>query len=309
VNVCVAATVIVLPAGIVTSAACSVNKWVPVVDMTEIVTTAYRVVPERFLRVAVHVSTPPEPTLTGFRAVTFILIELETTTTVTVVEALGTPGLLPVTVIVYVPVGVCPSIEANDRVALAPVCGVDIVTHAGLTDGLSSFAPLVAKQTLPVKAPRPTTLIVDMPLLSDSRNTRLGVAEILKLFAVPNATLMDTVVVLDNVFGLVPVVPVIVKVKVGGVGTVVQLTVNVVPETLALQPDGAALVENVTVLEKPLIGLGDNVEESVPVPPAGIVTVREAGLADTEKSITWNVTGADCLVCDGLPPTPVTVAV
>ena len=133
-----------------------------------IVTRAYWVMPERFRRDAVHVSTPPEPTLTWFRALTFILIALERTTTVTVVLLLVDP-LVPVTMIWYVPDGVWPSIEANDRVALALVWGVDIVTHAGVTKGLSTSAPLAVKHTVPVKVPGLTTLIVEVPLLPDSR--------------------------------------------------------------------------------------------------------------------------------------------
>jgi hypothetical protein len=54
--------------------------------------------------------------------------------------------------------------------------------------------------------------------------------------------------------------PVIVKLKVAGVGTAVQLTVKTVPDTLAVQPVGAALVENETVPENPLIALNDSAE-------------------------------------------------
>ena len=115
----------------------------------------------------------------------------------------------------------------------------------------------------------------------------------------------DTVVDLDSVFGLVPVVPVMVRVKLAGVGTAVQLTVSVVPETVAVQPVGAALVENVTVPVNPLIA----VEDSVEVLGVPITIVSEDGFAETLKSTTRNVTGDDCIVSVGLPPTPVTVAV
>jgi hypothetical protein len=41
-----------------------------------------------------------------------------------------------------------------------------------------------------------------------------------------------------------------------------------------------------------------------------VTTLSEAGLAVTEKSTTWNVTGGvDVTVCVGVPPVPVTVAV
>ena len=174
------------------------------------------------------------------------------------------------------------------------------MTHAGLTNGLSSLAPLVARQTAPVKVPRPTTVIVEVPLLSDSRNTKLGVAETLKPCSAL-ATLTETVVVLDNVLGLVPVEPVIVKVKLGGVGTVAQLTVNVVPETPALQPNGAALVENARAPANPLIAVNDKVE----VLGAPTTMLSEDGLAETEKSTTWNVTEFDTMPSGE----PVTVAV
>jgi len=106
----------------------------------------------------------------------------------------------------------------------------------------------------------------------------------------PGTTVTETGFVLDNVLGLVPVVPVMVKVKVDGLGTLVQLTVKVAPETLAVQPVGAALVENVTAPAKPLIATDDNVEELVPVPPVGIETLSETGLADTLKSRTVTLT-------------------
>ena len=69
-----------------------------------------------------------------------------------------------------------------------------------------------------------------------------------------------TVVVLDNALGAVPVVPVIVRVNVFGVGSAVQLTLNVVPETVAVQPVEAALAEKVTGPVKPLIPVNDKVD-------------------------------------------------
>ena len=111
--------------------------------------------------------------------------------------------------------------------------------------------------------------------------------------------------VLDNVLGAVPVVPVTVRVKVAGVGRAVQLTDKTLPETLAVQPVGAALVENETVPANPLIAANESVEVlGVPT-----TTLSEDGLADTEKSTTWKVTEPDVTVCVGVPPVPVTVAV
>ena len=75
------------------------------------------------------------------------------------------------------------------------------------------------------------------------------------------ATETETVVVLDNVgAGAVPVVPVMVSMKGFGDGVAVQLTVNVVPKMLAVQPVGAALAEKVTGPVKPLIPVNDKVD-------------------------------------------------
>jgi hypothetical protein len=73
-------------------------------------------------------------------------------------------------------------------------------------------------------------------------------------------TVTITDVVLETVFGVVPVEPVIVRVKLAGVGTAVQLTVKTVVATLAVQPVGAALVENVTVPENALIAVNESAE-------------------------------------------------
>ena len=77
---------------------------------------------------------------------------------------------------------------------------------------------------------------------------------------VDTVTLTRTLVVLDSVVGDVPVVPVIVRVKLAGDGRAVQLTLSVVPDTVAVHPVGATLVENVTVPVKPLIGVNDSAE-------------------------------------------------
>jgi hypothetical protein len=121
-------------------------------------------------------------------------------------------------------------------------------------------------------------------------------------------TVTGTLAVLDSVLGAVPVVPVIVRVKLAGVGTAVQLTDKLVPETLAVQPVGAALVDNETLPENPLIGATEIVDELVPLPTVGTTMMSEDGLAETEKSTAWNVTEFDGLVCTGEPPLPVTVA-
>src|SRR2546426_6751417 len=117
----------------------------------------------------------------------------------------------------------------------------------------------------------------------------------------PYTTLFRSVLVLDKVLGAVPVVPVIVRLNGFGVGVAVQLTVSVVPETVAVQPVGAALVENVTVPVNPLIAADDSVE----VLGVPIVTLNEDGLAFTLKSTTWNVTEFETMLCGE----PVTVAV
>ena len=119
----------------------------------------------------------------------------------------------------------------------------------------------------------------------------------------------DSVLVLDKVLGAVPVAPVMVRVKVAGLGTAVQLTVKTVPETLAVQPVGAPLEEKATVLENPLIEANDSAEELLPLPTIETTTLREDGLAETEKSTTWNETELDCMFCTGVPPLPVTVTV
>jgi hypothetical protein len=152
--------------------------------------------------------------------------------------------------------------------------------------------------TVPVKPFTALTLMVAVPG-SDGKKSRAaschdvtsGPIEVLEdvtaKLAAGGVTVTDTVVVLESVFGAVPVVPVMVRVKVAGVGTAVQLTVKTVPETLAVQPVGAALVEKATVPENPLIAVDDRVE--VWEGPVAIM-VSEDGLAETEKS--WTVTEA-----------------
>jgi len=114
-------------------------------------------------------------------------------------------------------------------------------------------------ETVPAKPFREVTVIVEVPeLVARILDGATAPRETVKVGTPPAET--ETVVVLASVLGAVPVVPVIVRVKVAGVGTAVQLTVKTVPETLAVQPVGATLVENVTVPENPLIAVNDSVE-------------------------------------------------
>jgi hypothetical protein len=84
--------------------------------------------------------------------------------------------------------------------------------------------------------------------------------ETVKVGTSTTITETETVEVLDNVAGAIPVEPVIVRVKLARVGTAAQLTDNMVPETLAVQPVKAGLVEKATVPAKPLIATNDSVE-------------------------------------------------
>ena len=138
---------------------------------------------------------------------------------------------------------------------------------------------LAVSETAPAKPFTETTVMVEVPeLVARILDGETKPRETVKVGAPFTAT--ETAVVLASVLGAVPVVPVTVRVNVAGVGTAVQLTLRTVPETLALQPVGAALVEYVTVPENKLMGVNDNVEVwGVPT-----TTVIEAGLADTEKS-------------------------
>jgi hypothetical protein len=126
-----------------------------------------------------------------------------------------------------------------------------------------------------------------------------------KSLAIDTPTII--VLVLDRVLGAVPVVPVRVRVKPAGLGTAVQLIVKTVPETLAVHPVGAALVEYVTVPENVLIGVNEIVEELLPPPTIGTTTISEDGLAETEKS--WTVTETLVVldrVLGAVPVVPVT---
>ena len=118
---------------------------------------------------------------------------------------------------------------------------------------------LAARDTAPAKPFTELTVTIDVPeLVASILDGVTAPGETVKVGTAPTAT--EIVVVLASVFGAVPVVPVIVRLKVAGLGTEVQLTVSVVPETLAVQPVGAALVENVTAPEKPLIAAKDKAE-------------------------------------------------
>jgi hypothetical protein len=124
--------------------------------------------------------------------------------------------------------------------------------------------------TVPVKPLRAFTPMREVPVRDGKKSkaadchagTRgpIEVREAVTAKSMLDITVTGTVVVLDNVMGAVPVVPVIVRVNGFGVVRAVQLTVNTVPETLAVQPVGAALVENATVPAKPLIAANDSAE-------------------------------------------------
>jgi hypothetical protein len=123
----------------------------------------------------------------------------------------------------------------------------------------SPVAGFAARDTAPAKPFTEVTVTVDVPELV--ARTLAGVTaprDTVKVAAPDTAT--ETEVVLARVLGAVPVVPVTVSANGFGVGAAVQLTVKTVPETLAVHPVGAALVENVTVPENPLIALNDRVE-------------------------------------------------
>ena len=181
----------------------------------------------------------------------------------------------------------------------------------------SRLAGIVSESaTVPVKPLIENTLIWVSPTRGPSgvpsgswnevtRGPMLVWEEVIMKLAAGVDTLTATLVVLASVVGAVPVVPVMVRVKLAGDGTAVQLTVRVVPETVAVHPVGAALVENVTVPEKPLMAVNDSVE----VLEVPVVTLSEFGLAATVKSTTWNVTVLELWDCEGEPPTPVTNAV
>ena len=206
--------------------------------------------------------------------------------------------------------------ESTSRVALItvgpPATNVTLVAFRTA----SRLAGIVSESaTVPVKPLIENTLIWVSPTRGPSgvpsgswnevtRGPMLVWEEVILKSAVGGDTLTATLVVLDNV-GAVPVVPVMVRVKLAGDGTAVQLTVRVVPETVAVHPVGAALVENVTVPEKPLMAVNDSVE----VLEVPVVTLSEFGLAATVKSTTWNVTVLELWDCEGEPPTPVTNAV
>jgi hypothetical protein len=146
---------------------------------------------------------------------------------------------------------------------------------------------LAVSETAPAKLFTEVTVTVDVPeLVARILDGATAPRETVKV-GVPR-TVTGMLTVLDNVLGAVPVVPVIVRVKLAGLGTAVQLTVKTVPETLAVQPVGAALVENETAPEKALIGVNEMVEELLPLPTIGTTTISEDGLADKERS--WTVT-------------------
>jgi hypothetical protein len=159
-------------------------------------------------------------------------------------------------------------------------------------------AGFAESETAPAKPFTETTVTVEDPeLVARIVDGETRPRETVKVGAPFTAT--ETDVVLESVLGAVPVVPVTVRVKVAGLGTAVQLTDKVVPDTLAVQPVGATLVENETVPENKLMGVNDSPEVcGVPT-----TTVSEDGLAETEKS--WMVTETVVLL-ERPPLVPVT---
>jgi hypothetical protein len=111
---------------------------------------------------------------------------------------------------------------------------------------------------------------------------------------------MLTLVVRDNVFGAVPVVPVTSTLK--GATPVAHMTESTAPLNDVVQPLGTVPAANATVPVNPLIGVTVTVEV-----PATVANVVIAG-ADMEKSTTWNSIGP--VVCWGsVALVPVTVTV
>jgi hypothetical protein len=118
---------------------------------------------------------------------------------------------------------------------------------------------LVDKETVPAKPFREVTVTVEVPELVARIPTGVTApSETPKVGA--GLTETGTLIVLVKVLGAEPVVPVTVRVKLAGLGTAVQLTLKRVPETLAVHPVGAILVENETAPENPLIEVNDNVD-------------------------------------------------
>jgi len=119
---------------------------------------------------------------------------------------------------------------------------------------------LAVNDTAPVKPFTEVTVMVDEPELVASMLVGETAPRATVKVGVP-PTVTETSVVLESVVGEVPVVPVIVNMKLDGLGTAVQLTLNVVPDTVAVHDDvGDALVENATLPVKPLIAVNDSAE-------------------------------------------------
>jgi hypothetical protein len=128
--------------------------------------------------------------------------------------------------------------------------------------------------------------------------------ETVKVGTTTTIIVTETVVVLESVFGAVPVIPVTGTLNPGAGCPAVQETERTAPENEAVQSAGTAPAENVTVPANPLTGVTVQVE--VPALPTGV----EIAGQPIEKSTTWKVTGGvDVTVCVGVPPVPVTVAV
>ena len=210
-------------------------------------------------------------------------IEKSCMVTETVVD-LDKPPLEPVTGTVN---GATPVAQVTDKVApvnepLQPVGNVKPALTAHVTVPENPLIPVAVQAELPATVARVVIPGQD---------------------GVKSWTVAVKLVLLDNVAGAVPVVPV--TGTLNGAGAVGQRTETVAPEFETVQPAGGVKPElraNATVPAKPLIAVTVQVVD--PVTVARVVTLGQ----DMLKSTTWNVTaGVD--VCDKVPLVPVTVAV
>lgn len=189
-------------------------------------------------------------------------------------------GVVPVVPVTRTLKGVIPVVQLTDR--------TDPLNEAEQPAGTVP----AEKVTAPVNPLIGVTVTVEVPATVAS--VVIADAEIEK-----SRIVTLTLVVLDNVFGAVPVVPVTVTLK--GATPVEHVTDNTAPLNVAVQPAGAVPAVNATVPVNPLIG----VTVTVDVPPT-VARVVIAG-AVREKSTTWNNMGF--VVWDNEPLDPVTVTV
>jgi hypothetical protein len=188
-----------------------------------------------------------------------------TDTVVDLDKVLGAPPVVPVTGTVN---EATPVAQVTDRTAPEN----EAVQPAGT-------AP-AAKVTVPANALMGVTETVELP-------TTVARVVIAGPAIEKSCTVTETVVVLDNVFGAVPVVPV--TGTLNGATPVAQVTDSTAPVNDVVQPEGTAPATKVTPPENALIGVTATVE----MPPT-VARVVIWGPA-TEKSTTWNVIEFDCM--------------